>query len=242
MEKIINVTNLNFSYSSKEVLKQINFDIKKGEIIGLLGENGSGKTTLLDCLYGFLDSSGAISVMYKRPNVNDDDFKKRISYIQDFPNLLDYLTAEQYIAFICKLEDINYNLKKDEIYHLIELFDLCEDYKTKLIKDFSFGMKKKIQIIGEMILHKELIFIDEPTNGLDIKMIILLKKLIKAESKKYSSTMIISSHNTQFLEEVCDRVLVFDKHYIVKEIELSNEVNLESEFLNIKKVGELNYD
>lgn len=85
-----------------------------------------------------------------------------------------------------------------------------------------------------MFLHKNIILIDEPTNGLDIGMIISLKKLLKQEHNTFSSTIIISSHNTQFLEDVCDRILLFNHHQIVKDIINDSSLNLETEFLNAK--------
>lgn len=234
METIIDINNLSFSYGNKLILDKLCFNIHKGEIIGLLGENGSGKTTFLDCLYGFHGEEKSIRIFSTTPAMDNNIIKQRVSYIQDTPNLLDYLTAEQYILFICHLENIDFDEKRNEIINLIKTFDLFDEYKTKLIKEYSFGMKEKIQIIGELFLHKDLLMIDEPTNGLDIRMIISLKKIIKDERSERGSTLLVSSHNTQFLEDVCDRVLLFDKQRIAKDIILTRGLNLESEFLNIK--------
>lgn len=234
MEYIIDVENFKFSYGDKVILENVNFHVKQGEIIGLLGENGAGKTTLIDCLYGFHGEIETIKILSHVPDLNDTLMKKNISYIQDTPNMLDYLTAKQYLNFICNIEKEDKKEKSEEIESFIKLFHLEESYSTKLMKDYSFGMKKKIQFISEIFLHKKLLMIDEPTNGLDISMIILLKETLRNENKKYHTTMLISSHNTQFLQDVCNRVLVFDDKQLVKDILISKQIDLESEFLRIK--------
>lgn len=181
MKSIIEVNEFNFQYGSKKVLEDVSFHVEEGELIGLLGENGSGKTTLLDCLYGFHGEMKSIKVFDTTPMIDSQIMKAKVSYIQDSPNLLNYLTAQQYLSFICKIEKLNYQEKIEEIMQLIKLFNLEEEFDRKLLKDYSFGMKKKIQMIGEFFLHKPFMIIDEPTNGLDVRMIILLKDLIRKE-------------------------------------------------------------
>lgn len=235
MEPLIDVNDFSFSYGLKTVLENVHFKVFVGEVIGLLGENGSGKTTFLDSLYGFHGKQESIKIFCTMPEIDNQLIKNKVSYVQDTPNLLDYLTAEQYIKFICFIEKISFNDYKKEIMRFINLFDLGEEFNMKILKNYSFGMKKKIQIIGELFLHKEVIIIDEPTNGLDIKMIILLKKLLQ-DQKSCHTTLIISSHNTRFLEEICTRVLLFNNKTIEKEIDINNGVDLEEEFLKIKNM------
>ncbi len=230
MNEIINVMNFNFSYGSHQVLNGLNFTAQKGEVVGLLGENGSGKTTFLNSLCGFNGKQNSIEVLGTIPTLDNDSIKQNISYILDTPNLLDYLTAHQYLDFLLKVENIKYKSVEDDIIMLLKSFDIESEYDTKLLKNYSFGMKKKIQIIGELILRKPLLIIDEPTNGLDIKMIILLKNLLKKQNKDFNSTIIVSSHNASFLEDVCGRVVLFGEKKIVKNIVMEKDVDLEYEF------------
>ena len=106
MENVIDVNDFSFFYGDKPVLEHVSFHIAKGEIIGLLGENGSGKTTFLDSLYGFHGKQEAILILSTNPVIDNQMIKENVSYIQDTPNLLDYLTAEQYIKFICHIETL----------------------------------------------------------------------------------------------------------------------------------------
>lgn len=235
MNDLINIEDFSFRYGKSQVLNHINFTIYEHEIIGLLGENGSGKTTFLDCLYGFHGAMQTIELFSTHPSLDNPSIKQNVSYIQDTPNLLDYVTAEQYIKFICQIEKIDYEVRLHEVQGMIDLFDLTNDYKRKLIKYYSFGMKKKIQLIGEFLLHRRLIMIDEPTNGLDVKMIIHLKELIKKEYEKRPTTFLISSHNINFLEDVCHRVCLFHHHEIVKTLVMSKDVDLETAFLDVIK-------
>lgn len=228
---IIEIENFNFSYGDNLVLEDINFDVKKGEIIGLLGENGSGKTTLLNSIYGINGYTENIKVFSEYPELDNKVIKNKVSYIQDTPQLLDYLTAKQYLSFICNIENIAYEGLKDNIMNLINVFNLENDYTNKLIKDYSFGMKKKIQIIGDLILHRDIVIIDEPTNGLDIRMIILIKDLIHKENQLNKTTFIISSHNTKFLKDVCNKVLLFNNKKIERIIEIDLEMDLDFEFI-----------
>lgn len=237
MEAILEIKNFDFNYGNKKILDDISFSVSCGEIVGLLGENGAGKTTLIDSIYGFHGDMRSIKVFSNTSSINNPILKKKISYVQDTPNLLDYLTAKQYLNFICYIEQENKSKKSEEIDELISQFHLKDSYSSKLLKDYSFGMKKKIQLISEIILHKEFLMIDEPTNGLDISMIILLKELIRKENNINKTTILISSHNTKFLQDICHRVLIFDDKKIVKDMILSEGVDLETEFLKIKNIG-----
>lgn len=234
MGTIINVKDFTFCYDVKKVLNNINISIEEGEIIGLLGENGAGKTTLLNCIYGIFGKFKEINVLSTTPCIDNEIIKTNVSFIEDIPNLLDYLTADQYLHFICKIEEIDFNNIKNKINELILKFNLESDYSTKLLKDYSFGMKKKIHFIGNLIQNKKIILIDEPTNGLDVGMIILLKKLIKEKNEKEHTTMLISSHNTGFLKDVCDRVLLFNEGEIIKNFCIKESTDLELEFLKMK--------
>ena len=235
MKTVISIHNFTFRYVVKDILKDISLDIKEGEIIGLLGENGAGKTTLLNCIYGFLGTQQEIDVVSTTPCFDNEIIKTNVSFMEDTPILLDYLNADQYLKFICKIEQIDFDTIKQEVEKLIEKFNLEEEYQNKLLKDYSFGMKKKIQFIGSLIQNKKLVLIDEPTNGLDVGMIILIKELIKEKNKKEHTTILISSHNTTFLQDVCSRVLLFHDGKIIRDIDVADDTDLESEFLKVKR-------
>lgn len=225
------VNDLQFSYRNERTLRDVNFKIEKSEVIGLLGVNGSGKTTLLNCIYGFLDPKNSITLLGQSPSLDNVIIKRDVSFIQDSPSLLEYLTAEQYLKFLFNINSLNYDEHKDNIFRLLEIFSLVKYYKNKLIKEYSFGMKKKLHLISEISLNKKFIIIDEPTNGLDIESIYNLKKIIKEVNSDYDTTMLISSHNVNFLTETCTRALICSNNTISRDIILDVSTNLEEEFL-----------
>jgi len=232
------VNNLDFSYRNELTLKNVSFMIKKGEVVGLLGVNGSGKTTLLNCIYGFLNPKNTITLLGQTPSLDSVTIKNNVAYIQDSPSLLEYLTAEQYIKFLFSINSLNYVENQNKILRLLEIFSLKKNYRNKLIKEYSFGMKKKLHLVSEILLCKEFIIIDEPTNGLDIESIFNLKKIIREINSEYDTTMLISSHNVNFLMETCNRALICSNNTITRDIQLDKSINLEEEFLKEFK----NYD
>lgn len=238
MNEIININHFTFSYDTKIILNDINIQVFEGEIVGLLGENGAGKTTLLNCIYGFLGEQKEIKILSSTPCLDNEIIKNNVGFIEDTPVLLDYLTADQYLRFICKIENISIDKVQNKIDELILKFKLKEEYTNKLLKDYSFGMKKKIHFIGNLIKDNSILLIDEPTNGLDITAIIYLKQIIKNLSQKNKTTILISSHNLDFINAVCNRVLIFNNGRINKDLSLNENINLEQEFLDTKLKGE----
>ena len=170
--------------------------------------------------------------------MDNEIIKNNVGFIEDTPVLLDYLTADQYLRFICKIENISIDKVQNKIDELILKFKLKEEYTNKLLKDYSFGMKKKIHFIGNLIKDNSILLIDEPTNGLDITAIIYLKQIIKNLSQKNKTTILISSHNLDFINAVCNRVLIFNNGRINKDLSLNENINLEQEFLDTKLKGE----
>lgn len=235
MSTIITVEDFTFSYHVKNILRNVNISINEGDIVGLLGENGAGKTTLLNCLYGTLGKHEEIRILSTIPDLDNEMIKNNVAFIEDEPNLLGYLTAEQYLKFICRIEEIDHGAMEDSIRKLILKFALEDAYHSKLLKNYSFGMKKKIHFIGNLLQDKKLFLIDEPTNGLDVGMIISLKEMLIEKNKKANTTMLISSHNTAFLKDICHKVLLFEEGEIVKTIDIEENTDLEREFLNMKK-------
>jgi ABC-2 type transport system ATP-binding protein len=165
-------------------IEQIGLNINKGEITLLLGHNGAGKTTIIKSLFGLIEYEGELKVnnnVMSLTNSKDIDYlKKEVSYISDEFSLFDYLTPNEYFSLmqstLLKPSDIKF-LEK-----LIELFEL-KRYLDNPISTLSHGNKKKTQIVSQMFKKLNYIVFDEPTNGLDPDMIIVLKKILKIIKK-----------------------------------------------------------
>lgn len=215
----VSLKNFTFSYNDNNtVLKNINLEIKKGEKIGLLGINGSGKTTLLNCIFGELETNEGILVFEKSPFKNADEIRKRIGFVTDTVDIIDYLTLKELIVFMEYIYGKE-NLDFDKLDKLLTLFNIKDVYDSKLIKNYSFGMKKKLQLISLLIAPYQFYIVDEPTNGLDIVSVYYLKKIF---NELKDATYIVSSHEIGFVKETCEKVVFIKNGVLSEKLDISN--------------------
>jgi len=232
MDSIIKIDNLKFKYTNKYVLKNINISLSRGTCTGLLGSNGSGKTTLINCILGQFEYEGNITINNLKPNIYSNNFKKNIGIVLDDDILIDYLTLDEYLLYIGRLEKIDNSILEERINYWLKSLKL-EDHRHRILKFFSHGMRKKTQLIAALIKKPQILIIDEPTNGLDVEMIYLLKNIIK-DLKKSGLTIIVSTHIISFIEEVCDEVVIINDGVIKKNLSLplKCKMHLEDVFIN----------
>lgn len=215
VEDVLHIKGLKKKYKSKNVLKDINLNVYKGEILGLIGKNGAGKTTLLKCINSLISPSGG-TIQVKRGS--------RIGSLIEEPGLLPYLTAAQNIKLLYHLYDKTVTDKKVE--KLLNSVNL-ENSRVK-VKDFSLGMKQRLGIAMSLIENPDIVLLDEPTNGLDPDGIMLFRKLILDLSKQGIS-FIISSHALDELSKISSRVAFMNNGKIVYEDK--NKGDLEKLFI-----------
>lgn len=220
------VKNLYYSYVDNlddSNLKNISFELNKGAILGLLGNNGAGKTTLLNCIYEIYCYSGVIT----------NPFKKMILISSEL-ELYNNLTVYETLYFIIKVHDTKKKVNKEEIINFLELFDLSEK-KHSLIKDLSYGMISKVKLIAGLIVDCDLLLLDEPMLGFDVKSIKKTREIIVEKAKKTNKTVVISSHNMSIIQDICTHLLVLDKGSVLYTGTsmkfLENYRNLETAFM-----------
>ncbi len=218
MKSIIQIKNFDFKYTDQYVLKNINLQVTQGTCMGIIGSNGSGKTTLINCILGELYGTGEINVLNMKPNIYSPSFKMNLGVVLDDDILIDYLTLNEYLQYIGKLFHISEVDIKKRIDYWLYFFKL-EEHKDRILKFFSHGMRKKTQIIAALIHNPKLLIIDEPTNGLDIEMMYILKKII-VDLKKSGLTILIATHILSFIEEVCDEAIIIHNGVIKRKIQL----------------------
>jgi ABC-2 type transport system ATP-binding protein len=188
-----------------KAVNQITFNIKQGEIIGLLGPNGSGKSTTVKMILGLLyPTSGTLKIFNKSPNHIKS--KHLIGYLPEETYLYKYLTANETLDFFGGLFNIPKKERQIRVEQLLEMVGLTNSAK-RCVGEFSKGMARRIGLAQAMINNPELIILDEPTSGLDPIGCKEMKELILL-FKKQGKTILICSHLLSDIEDMCDRVIL----------------------------------
>lgn len=198
---MIQIDSLSFSYTKKPFIKEVSFSVEKGEIFGFLGPSGAGKSTLQKILTGLApDYGGSVRVLGAEVSRHGRDFYEHIGIDFEFPTLYEKLTGRQNLDFFGSL----YRGPLRDPEELLSSVDLSQD-GGKRVSEYSKGMKSRLNFIRALIHNPEILFLDEPTNGLDPANARLMKNMILAEKAK-GRTIILTTHNMQDAQELCDRV------------------------------------
>jgi ABC-2 type transport system ATP-binding protein len=204
LQTILSIKDLNKRYGSLQALKNVSFEIKKGNVYGILGPNGSGKSTTLGIVLNVVNkTSGEYS--WFEGKMQTHEALKKVGAIIERPNFYPYMTAEQNLKLVCKIKNINYT----KIQEKLELVGLNERKNSKF-STFSLGMKQRLAIASALLNDPEILILDEPTNGLDPQGIHQIRDIIKQIAAK-GTTILLASHLLDEVEKVCSHVLVLRK-------------------------------
>lgn len=200
-DTVIRVENVYFSYTKHPFVEDVNFEVKKGEIFGFLGPSGAGKSTLQKILIGLLtDYSGSSSILGVESKHHGEDFYEKIGVDFEFPSLYEKLTAKENLTYFASL----YKGEKRNIDELLQQVGLYT-HADKKVKEYSKGMKSRLNFVKALVHNPQILFLDEPTSGLDPNHAKVMKDMIKKESSQ-GKTIILTTHNMQDATELCDRV------------------------------------
>lgn len=212
---IIKVNNLNKSFLSKKTkvaaLEDISFEVNKGELVAIIGPDGAGKSTLIKVLCGLMPfDSGEIEILGRRMPDDLDEIKLKIGYLSQSFTLYKYLTVYENMDYFASLFGIEN--KKKKIENILSLVGLLE-FRDRLAKDLSGGMKQKLSLACALIRSPDIIFLDEPTTGVDPRSRREIFQIIK-ERKREGITVLFS---TYYIDEgdVADRIIILDKGRII---------------------------
>ncbi len=224
---MIQVKNVTKKYGSFSAVKNLNFEIKHGEVIGLLGPNGAGKSTTMNMLTGFIEpTEGTILINGNDIVKKSREAKKNIGYMpENVPLYLD-LTVKEFVKYMAELKLVSRKEKNKQVEEIIKETGL-EDVKNKLIRNLSRGYKQRVSMAGALVGKPEILILDEPTVGLDPKQIIEIRELIKKLGKEH--TVIISSHILSEISQICEKVIIINKGEIVAIDTPSNLENMVNE-------------
>lgn len=240
-KKLLSSINLCKQYKGNNFfsLKNINININRGEIVGLLGHNGAGKSTFIKSVVGQEEiTSGNVEFLgidsQKFPSI----FKANLGYIPDHYILFDNLTGREYVNYIADLYNVEISSRRKQINHLLRLFELSNSFDAK-IGTYSFGMKQKITIISSLICQPKVWLLDEPLTGLDPDSIVQIKKCIKEHAEK-GNAVLFSSHLIDVVEELATRIIILNNGEVIydkSKDESLKKYNNDLNKLYIDKVG-----
>lgn len=216
---MIDVKRLTLKYPSGKGVFELDFSVKKGEVMGYLGPNGAGKTTTIRALLGFMQpNSGTCSIGGLDCTNRAPEIQKTLGYIPGEIAFLDDMNGDEFLKFMHDMRGMKDTSRQKQ---LIEMFEL--DPKGK-IKKFSKGMKQKLGIITAFMHDPDVLILDEPTSGLDPLMQNRFVELILNEKAK-GKTILMSSHIFEEVEKTCDNVLIIKDGRIVKQSDVQTLKN-----------------
>lgn len=214
MSKWIEMNNIHKWFGEKQVLQGINFSIKQGEVIGLVGPNGSGKTTLIRLLNGVIaPDQGTISIDGYHPIADGQIVRARSGTLTEEAGLYEELTAYQNLLFFAKLYGVENRDRIDQLLHQLGLYEA----KHQKVITYSTGMKKRLGLAKVLLHQPDFLFLDEPTNGLDPEGIHLIIKSIREMNQQHQTTILICSHILSQLELLCHRFLFLSHGRIIEQ-------------------------
>lgn len=231
--EIIRVKELAKNYKTTKALDKISLGINEGELFGLLGVNGAGKTTLIKILCGLARATSGDATVAGHPLSEMEEIKRLIDISPQETSIAMNLTVKENLVFFQRLYDMN---DADYLTNIISSFNLDEVINKKA-KTLSGGWQRRLSIAIALISKPKIIFLDEPTLGLDVLARRELWKIIK--SLKGKMTIILTSHYLEEIEALCDRVAIMSKGHLldigtVNEIkEHANETSFEEAFVKI---------
>lgn len=213
MEKLLEVKNVNKFFGKKQVLKDVSFSIKEGEILGFIGPNGAGKTTTIKLILGLQSiSSGSISINGYDVVKNFSKAIEKVGAIVESPDMYMYMSGKKNLQMIARMYD---GVTKERIEEVVKLVGLESRINDKVSK-YSLGMRQRLGIAASLIHKPNLLILDEPTNGLDPEGIKELRSLLKRLAKTEKIGILISSHNLSELESFCTDVCIIKNGEIIE--------------------------
>lgn len=205
METILKISNLHKIFNKHlHAVKNVSFEIKKGNVYGILGPNGSGKSTTLGIVLNVVNKTSG-DFEWFGGKVATHDALKKVGAIIERPNFYPYMTAKENLELVCKIKGTAFS-KVDEKLELVGLLER----KNDKFKTYSLGMKQRLAIASALLNDPEILILDEPTNGLDPQGIRQIRDIIKVIASQ-GTTILLASHLLDEVEKVCSHVVVLRK-------------------------------
>ena len=206
---MIETISLTKHYGTKTAVNGLDLSVAPGEVLGFLGPNGAGKSTTVKILTGMIKPSIGTARVAGYDVVKDPlEVKRRIGYVPEAGALFEALTGREYLAMVTVLKSLDAAASGTRIEELMGLFGLADQADARM-SEYSKGMKQKVLISAALLGNPDVLFLDEPLNGLDANAAAVVKQLLR-EFVAANRTVLFCSHILEVVERVCDRILVID--------------------------------
>ena len=223
----IEIRNLVKTFGNLVAVNDLTFDVREGEVYGLLGPNGAGKTTTLKVLMGLLDPDSGTSSVFGIDSTSDPiEVKKRVGYVPEEQLLYNSLTSREILEFVASIRGLDYFQAKNRVVEMSRALDFIDHY-DKPIVTLSQGNKQKAMLLIAMLHAPDLLILDEPFAGLDVRASRIMKDVIRIHIEKGGSVL-FSTHIMEMAEGLCDRVGIIDDGVLIAEGTL-DELRIQSE-------------
>ncbi|WP_281814704.1 ABC transporter ATP-binding protein [Vallitalea longa] len=221
--KVIEVNNLVKKYGDLTAVDNISFAVDKGDICAILGPNGSGKTTTIKSICNLIIPDSGDIRLYGKRNVKSID--KVAALFEGTRNLYWRLTPRENLRYFAGIRGLGGKKVEDKIDSLLDDFDLS-DKKDTVVNNLSRGMKQKVAIAMALICDTEIVILDEPTLGLDVKSFMEIKNILKYIANNMKKTVLLCTHDMNLVEEVCNDVVILNNGKIVVHDTMSNLLDM----------------
>ncbi len=226
------IEHLSKSFEKKEVLKDIDFTFEEGKIYGLLGRNGAGKTTLFNCLNRDLKADSGHFYIEDQNGVRREVTAEDIGYVLSTPAVPEFLTGREFLKFYMDINEKSIKNPKS-IDSYFDVMNIEPEDRDQLLKDYSHGMKNKMQMLINIIAQPNILLLDEPLTSLDVVVAEEMKQLLR--SLKQDRITIFSTHIMDLALDLCDEIVLLSHG----ELEVVEKTNLDSQEFKEKIIAAL---
>jgi ABC-2 type transport system ATP-binding protein len=221
MSAVVETNNLTKRYHDKLAVNALTLTIQEREIFGFLGPNGAGKTTTILMLLGLTEpTSGRVSVCGFDPTHEPIEVKRRVGYLPENPGFYEDMSARENLLYMARLNRIPESDARRKTTDVLEQVGLADD-GWRLVREFSRGMKQRLGIAEVLVKNPTTVILDEPTLGIDPDGAIHILELIKALNREHGLTVMLSSHQLQQVQQICNRVGIIVKGRLIVQGEMN---------------------
>jgi ABC-2 type transport system ATP-binding protein len=218
---VLEARGLSKRYGPFLALDRVNFEVRRGEILGYLGPNGSGKSTTVNAVVGLIDpSAGSLWLDGTRMNEDPVAYKRRIGYVPEEPHLYTHLTAIEYLTLVGRLRGLTEPTLAEKVPALLKIL-LLWDSRYGTMASYSKGMRQRVLFAAALLHNPDLLVLDEPFSGLDVTAGLLFRTLLRMFAAS-NRMVLFSTHRFDMVEQLCSRVVILSHGRIVAEQEVAS--------------------